>query len=433
VTVGAVVHGPATAPAVSVTPALSVAAGTPITATAINGAVPAGGNLRYDFDFGDKGSGSSQNTQIVFPAPGSPTRSASASYTYAVAGTYKVAVTTTDGTNKAVSTPILVTVTGTPPPPPPGGGGQGAAVSRVSGADRYLTSVAVSSKLPAGSAPAVVLATGDNFPDALAGIPLAKKVGGPLLLTPSAGPDAAVTAEIHRVLKPGGTVYVLGGEQAVPLSVVRALGSSVTVTRIGGADRFDTSLLIAKQLGDPNHVVLATGINFPDALAAGPYAADVFGANAASPAAILLTDDAKLPAGVKAYLAGASAVAAVGGQAVTAAANAHINLAAGFRGVDRYQTASMVAATFSGEKTAGVATGEKFADALTGAAYLADNDGPLVLTETKHLTAPWASGALQGIAVAVGPTGTIEVFGGPVAISDAAFGEVVVAVHGHAS
>ena len=350
-------------------------------------------------------------------------------HTYGAAGVYSVSTTVADQDKATANSTQHVTVGNPTPGGPPASGGT--AVSRIAGADRYQTAIAISSKLAAGSAPAVVLATGDTFPDALAGVPLAKQVGGPLLLTPTAGPNAAVTAEIKRVLKPGGTVYVLGGTNAVSQPVVAALGS-VNVTRIGGADRYQTALKIADRLGDPGNVVLATGADYADALAAGPYASDVFGADAAHPAAILLTDDTQLPADVKAYLAKAHAVAAVGGQAVTAARTANVTLAPGasFRGYDRYFTAAMVAATFQGEKTAGVATGENFADALTGAAYLARVGGPLVLTPT-HLLAPATWAALQGIEASVGASGTIEVFGGPVAVSTATVETVIDAVHGH--
>ncbi|MBS2537637.1 cell wall-binding repeat-containing protein [Catenulispora sp. NF23] len=345
-------------------------------------------------------------------------------HTYKAAGSYtlKTTVTDADGIAEASTAPVVVTASAT----------GGTAVSRIAGGDRYQTAIAISSKLPAGSAPAVVLATGGTFPDALAGVPLAKKVGGPLLLTPGTGPNAAVTAEIKRVLKPGGTVYVLGGTNAVPQSVVQALGA-VNVDRIGGTDRYETALKIADQLGDPSHVVLATGEDYADALAAGPYAADIFGADASHPAAILLTADKQLTPDVKAYLAKAGgAVAAVGGQAVTAAQSAHVALALGasFRGYDRYFTAAMVAGAFKGETTAGVATGENFADALTGAASLARAGGPLVLTPT-HLLAPATWAALQGIEAAVGATGTVEVFGGPAAVSGTTLQSVVTAVHGH--
>ncbi|MEZ0106036.1 PKD repeat protein [Catenulispora sp. EB89] len=350
-------------------------------------------------------------------------------HTYPAAGVYSVSTTVADQDKATASSTQKITV-GTPTTGGPPASG-GTTVSRIAGADRYQTAIAISSKLAAGSAPAVVLATGDTFPDALAGVPLAKQVGGPLLLTPTAGPNAAVTAEIKRVLKPGGTVYVLGGTSAVSQSVVAALGS-VHVTRIGGADRYQTALKIADQLGDPAKVVLATGADYADALAAGPYASDVFDADAAHPAAILLTDGTQLPPEVQAYLAKAHAVAAVGGQAVTAARSAHVTLAPGasLAGIDRYFTAAMVAATFKGEKTAGVATGENFADALTGAAYLAQAGGPLVLTPT-HLLAPATWAALQGIEASVGASGTVEIFGGPVAVSTTTVQAVTDAVHGH--
>jgi subtilisin family serine protease len=90
-------------------------------------------------------------------------------------------------------------------------------VTRLSGTDRYRTAVAISQDAyPAdGSAATVVLANGDNFPDGLAGGPLAVHLGGPLLLTPSGSLHEATRAEILRVLDSGGTVHVLGGAKSV--------------------------------------------------------------------------------------------------------------------------------------------------------------------------------------------------------------------------
>ncbi|MFD0637700.1 cell wall-binding repeat-containing protein [Catenulispora yoronensis] len=101
-------------------------------------------------------------------------------------------------------------------------------VSRLSGADRFGTGVAVSQALwadhadPAPLAPkryadSVVLARSDTFPDALAGVPLAAYRNGPLLLTDPATLTADTEAEIKRVLPPnaGKTVYLLGGDAAI--------------------------------------------------------------------------------------------------------------------------------------------------------------------------------------------------------------------------
>lgn len=293
-------------------------------------------------------------------------------------------------------------------------------VGRIAGGDRYQTGIQISQQqFPnAGSANAVVLAVGSNYPDALSGAPLAKKVGGPLLLTPGNVVDAQVVAEIHRVLKPGGMVYVLGGTSAINQTVVNGLGLPARqVTRIGGVDRYDTSLKIAAALGNPGHVVLATGTGFADALSAAPYASTVFADNG-TPAAILLTEDKVMNPAVAAYTHNAKAVSAVGAQAVAAAKNAHIPLAKGFAGIDRYDTAAQVASTFPGEHIAGVATGLQFADALTGAAQLAEAGGPLVLTNVTNLPA-FSANALHGINASLGGAGLVEIFGGPAAINQA--------------
>ncbi|MEY9908717.1 putative cell wall-binding protein [Catenulispora sp. MAP12-49] len=305
-------------------------------------------------------------------------------------------------------------------------------VKRIAGADRYGTAINVSqASFPkAGSASAVVLATGETFPDALAGAPLANEKGGPLLLTPSKTADPAVIAEIHRVLAPGGKVYVLGGVNAVSDKVVSALGLSASqITRVSGQDRFSTSVAIAEQIGNPTgNVILATGDNFADALTAAPYSA-IYGGGTGTPAAILLTDDRKLPAQVAGYVAGAHSVAAVGGQAVAAAAHLdNRDAGAQFVGWDRYGTASLVAGKFQAPKTVGVATGVQFADALTGAAMLGAAHSPLLLTNPVKLPDGTAA-TLHGFSAALAG-GAVELFGGPVAVSDGVEAQVAKAVGG---
>ena len=305
-------------------------------------------------------------------------------------------------------------------------------VNRIWGSDRYNTAITVSqNSFPKpGSASAVVLATGETFPDALSGVPLATEKGGPLLLTPSKAADPAVVAEIRRVLAPGGKVYVLGGVNAVSDKVVAALGlPAAQITRVAGADRYATSLAIANKLGNPaGNVVLATGHDFADALTAGPFSA-MYGGGTGTPAAILLTDDRKLTPAVAGFVAGAHSVAAVGGQAVAAAAGlANRDPNAQFAGLDRYATTALVAGQFTAPQTAGVATGTQFADALTGAAMLAAAHSPLLLTEPVRLPDGTAT-ALHGFSQALAG-GSVELFGGPVAVSDAVEQQVADAVGG---
>lgn len=115
-------------------------------------------------------------------------------------------------------------------------------VQRVSGATRIDTAIAASKdQFPnTGSAQAVVIARADNFPDALAGGPLAAKVGGPLLLTSSGSLDAAVQAEIQRVAPKGATVYILGGPKAIASGVEATISGLGDVSkRVQGSDRFE--------------------------------------------------------------------------------------------------------------------------------------------------------------------------------------------------
>ena len=123
----------------------------------------------------------------------------------------------------------------------------------------------------------------------------------------------------------------------------------------------------------PSTVLLATGGNFPDALAAGPAAAKAGGV-------VLLTAGSALAAETSAYLnTHGTTVYAVGGPAATADPAA-VSLV----GTDRYATAAKVATTFfSSPTTVGVATGLNFPDALSGGAFLAKLGAPLVLAETS--------------------------------------------------
>ncbi len=244
----------------------------------------------------------------------------------------------------------------------------GKGVTVLAGVDRVETAVNVSkNSFPAaGSANAVVLARGDLFPDALAGSPLAVAKGGPLLLTSlvaSTGIDVRTTAEIQRVLSPGKTIFILGGEVAISAAVATQLqGLGYTIVRLGGADRFDTAILIASNgLNNPANILLATGLNFPDALAAGAAAAKVNGA-------VLLTNGTVQPPANQTYLSAhpSDVLFALGGPAAVA-----VPTAQSISGVDRYDTAVKVAQKFfTSPTTVGLASGVNFPDGLTGGAHI---------------------------------------------------------------
>ena len=99
-----------------------------------------------------------------------------------------------------------------------------AGFDRLSGSDRYGTAAAISAAtFPTPGVPVAYVATGANFPDALAGSVAAARAGGPLLLVSSTTVPAATAAELRR-LAPG-RIVVLGGPSVVSFSVSAALAA----------------------------------------------------------------------------------------------------------------------------------------------------------------------------------------------------------------
>jgi hypothetical protein len=282
-------------------------------------------------------------------------------------------------------------------------------VQRVSGATRIDTAIAASKdQFPTtGGAKAVVLARADNFPDALAGGPLAAKVGGPLLLTSSGALDDAVKAEIQRVAPKGSTVYILGGSAAIATGVEATItGIGDVPKRVAGTDRYGTAVAIADQLGDPTTVFEATGSNFPDALAGVPAAIKTGGA-------ILLTNGKQQAPATAAYLAAhpGGTLYALGGPAATADPSA-----TALAGDDRFATAVEVAEQFFPDSTTvGVATGFNFPDALAAGPDLAAKNAPLLLVPSAGALADAPTFHLLAVSDI---TTKALVFGGAVSVSD---------------
>jgi putative cell wall-binding protein len=119
------------------------------------------------------------------------------------------------------------------------------------------------------------VASGNGWPDALAAVPHAARAGGPLLLTNTGSLPAVVKAELQR-LRPG-RIMVLGGTGVVSGAVATALDAYTggAVIRLAGPDRYGTAAAISSfhLPSGARLAYVATGENFPDALAAGPAAA----------------------------------------------------------------------------------------------------------------------------------------------------------------
>ncbi|MCL2504083.1 MAG: cell wall-binding repeat-containing protein [Coriobacteriia bacterium] len=155
----------------------------------------------------------------------------------------------------------------------------GFAVERVAGTDRYATSAAVAQKIATleGTAftKSAFLARGDDFADGLSASPIAYKNKIPVVLTPPAmlAEDALGAIEGLGITD----VTILGSTAAISSDIedaVKTLGTGSEVRRISGANRYETAQKIAEyalenSLATKDFIGVATGQDFPDALAGG--------------------------------------------------------------------------------------------------------------------------------------------------------------------
>jgi putative cell wall-binding protein len=260
----------------------------------------------------------------------------------------------------------------------------GKATFRLAGNDRYASAAAVSAAHNFPGVPVAYIATGASFPDALAGGPAAKMGGGPLLLTTAGSLPASTAAELVR-LRPG-RIVVLGGAGAVSNNVITQLGgyTSGGVTRLFGADRYATAAAISRAAfpSGAGLVYVATGVNYPDALAAGAAAAR---ANAP----ILLTGTSSLPGATAAELSRLhpSQIIVMGGtgavsDGVVAQLGGYAPSVLRIAGADRYTTAvALSVATFhpNSVSSAYIATGGSYPDGLAAGPAAGAFAAPLLL------------------------------------------------------
>ncbi|MGM0896950.1 MAG: cell wall-binding repeat-containing protein [Bacillota bacterium] len=246
---------------------------------------------------------------------------------------------------------------------------------RLSGENRYETAIAVS-KQGWDSADTVVIARGDQYADALTAAPLADQYEAPILLTRSNSLVTGLAEEIERL---GATkAIVLGGTGAIAGSVETDLGDlGLEVTRLGGKTRYDTAVAIAGQLEtDATDAVVVSGLNFPDALSAGSYAA-------VNDKPIFLTRPDRIPAVIKNELEEYSSTTIIGGTyAVSSDVADELPNARRVSGADRYLTSAAVAELLFEDAVEGLASnGQNFPDALTGNALAAAYDAPMLLVK----------------------------------------------------
>lgn len=146
-------------------------------------------------------------------------------------------------------------------------------VERLGGRDRYETNLQILKAAGAGNED-LLISTGKGFADSLS----ASATSKPILLI-----DDGIRANQKTYLKENNfnDIYILGGKGVVSdryMSELKPYSSTGIVERVSGANRYATSVAIAEKFfNNPESIVFAGAMDFPDGLSGGPLAMQVGG------------------------------------------------------------------------------------------------------------------------------------------------------------
>jgi len=262
---------------------------------------------------------------------------------------------------------------------------------RIEGEDRYNTAIAIS-KSGWERSESIVLATGEDFPDALCAAPLANELNAPILIAEKLQLNNGLEEELYRLgVK---HAYIIGGQGVISKDVEARLKEiDIKCTRLYGQDRYETSLSVASYLTvisskKVEEIMAVTGEDFPDALSIAPIAARMGIPIILSPRSELLEITKKYinENGIKkAYVIGG--IGAIG-------ENVKRQLPDPERiyGNDRYETNIAIQDRFITNNlnftTMYIATGQNFPDALAGSALAAKASSPIILADYGLVSVP---------------------------------------------
>lgn len=301
--------------------------------------------------------------------------------------------------------------------------------SRLAGSNRYVTSQVIADDT-FGDVTVAIVTSGENFPDALAANYLAGASSAPVILTQADQLTSAAEQALEAVQADG--VLVVGGTDAVSEDVFDALATAgYNPQRVAGGDRYATARAVAESVPEEQigslqadigrTALLASGENFPDALAAGPLAYQ-------SAFPLLLTPTTVLSEQAETAITNLDIeqVLILGGEV---AISAEVEAAVAGMGVevrrvagnDRTLTAAAVADLAVAEldfatNHVNLARSDEFADALSGGPHAGEELGPILLTTSPDTLGTAAQSWLEAHSETLT---TIDVYGGPAAVSDA--------------
>ncbi|EPY2307551.1 cell wall-binding repeat-containing protein [Clostridium sporogenes] len=243
-------------------------------------------------------------------------------------------------------------------------------VNRLFGSNRYETNLEILKKF--GATDTIIIASGENFPDAISATPLCKKYNAPLMLVNDDLTGLQQSFIYHNGIK---KAIIVGGSSVVNKDIEGILEvSDISVRRLGGRDRYDTCEKVASEMGKNNGFIIVNGENFPDALSASSVAS-------AMGVPILITPKDNFPQyDIQAVPKNSTFV--IGGEGVVSDKIKDDYCATRISGKDRYETNLAVMKQFRNLldfKHTYVASGQNFPDALSASALASSIGSPLVL------------------------------------------------------
>ena len=256
-------------------------------------------------------------------------------------------------------------------------------VERVAGKDRVHTAINTSKRF-FNKSKYVIIADSGNYPDALTATVLAHVLDAPILLNNTRYLEDDVAREIVRL--GASEVIIVGGHKSISENVKSQLAKfdQNSVQRIWGRDRYVTSSELAYEIqrltGKVNKAIIASGEDFPDALATAPL-----GSKEIAPILLVTRNqmDKKVSKALKDL--NINKVYVAGGQnSVSKKLEAQLpQVIRRFNGQDRYETAILVASyTYPESKEVFVASGEVFPDALVIGPVCARRKAPILLSKS---------------------------------------------------
>ena len=256
-------------------------------------------------------------------------------------------------------------------------------VERVAGKNRVHTAISTSKRFFKKSK-YVIIADSGNYPDALTATVLAHVLDAPILLNNTRYLEDDVAREIVRL--GASEVIIVGGHKSISENVKSQLArfDANSVQRIWGRDRYVTSSELAYEIerltGKVNKAIIASGEDFPDALATAPL-----GSKEIAPILLVTRNqmDKKVSKALKDL--NINKVYVAGGQnSVSKKLEAQLpQVIRRFSGQDRYETAILVASyTYPESKEVFVASGETFPDALVIGPVCARRKAPILLSKS---------------------------------------------------